>query len=192
MSRGLSRTNKSREVFHQFADIVDFMSSNGLAREETSINLRPAPSSHYWSQKWVQKLLSAQVVEFLTQKRCCRRSSSIFVVLTLTIFSFSSVNAPPLTLLRRSMIISSFSYTWYLLVCVWCVLLHQWSCFRRRSGRHRLYRRESKNRCRITFLIFTTEGVRGTQNRDNQYLSRSGNGGWVIMTMTMTRSDLWP
>ena len=47
MSRGLSRTNKSREVFHQFADIVDFMSSNGLAREETStINLRPVPSSH--------------------------------------------------------------------------------------------------------------------------------------------------
>ncbi len=51
MSRGLSRTNKSREVFHQFADIVDFMSSNGLAREETSINLRPAPSSHVLEPK---------------------------------------------------------------------------------------------------------------------------------------------
>ena len=49
---------------------------------------------------------------------------------------------------------------------------------------------ESKNRCRITFLIFTTEGVRDVQNSDNQYLSRSGNGGLVLMTMTMTLSDL--
>jgi hypothetical protein len=80
-------------------------------------------------------------------------------VLTLTIFSFSSVSAPPLTLLRRSMIISSFSDAQYVLVSPWCVLLHRWSCFRRRSGHHFLYRRESKNWCRITFLIFTTEGV---------------------------------
>ena len=99
MSRGLSCTNKSREVFHQFADIVDFMSSNGLAREETSINLRPVPSSHaVLEPKMGAEATFCKGGGVSDIKRCCRRSSSIFVVLTLTIFSFSSVSAPPLTL----------------------------------------------------------------------------------------------